>query len=91
MEIKIIEDSVDTLKIELVGEDSTLVNLLKEELYKDEKVLSAAYYVKHPLTSSPQLIIKTSKGRKAKIALKSALARVDKESKEFVEKVKKAV
>lgn len=89
MELKIIKEEKDFLQAELVGEGHTFTNLLKEELWEDEKVKSAAYVIPHPLTSNPQIIVRTS-GKMPKTALRDAAERIEKKAKEFSEKFKKA-
>ena len=79
----------DLLEIELIGENNTLANVVKEELYQDSKVKGAAYVVEHPLTSSPRIIIHTNGENPEKI-LKNAAARLEKQATEFEQKFKKA-
>lgn len=90
MELKFLKDDKDVAEIEVVGEGHTLVNAIKDELCEDDKVQSAAYMVKHPLTSNPILIIRTKSGRTPKAALKNAAARLEKKTTEFEGKFKKA-
>jgi len=90
MEIKILEENKEEMKLELVGEGHTVANTIKEELYEDEKVKSSAYLVEHPLTSNPMLIVRTKKGRTPKAALKGAAQRLQKKAEEFKTKYKKA-
>jgi len=89
MEVKIIKDNKDMAQVELVGENATFANLLKEELYEDTAVQSAAYITEHPLTSSPNIIVRT-KGKTPMKALKDAAARIEKKAAEFETKFKKA-
>lgn len=59
MEIKIIEKSKNKLKFELVGEDHTFSNLLKDALKSIKHVEIATYSVDHPLISNPEFLIQT--------------------------------
>ena len=90
MEIKVLEEDKDMMKVELVGEGHTLANAVKEELCEDEKVRSSVYVVEHPLKSNPVLIFRTKKGRTPKAALKGATQRLQKKASEFKTKYKKA-
>lgn len=57
MELKIIEKSKGSLKLEIVGEDHTLCNSLKDELLTDKTIKIASYRIEHPLTSNPVFLI----------------------------------
>lgn len=59
MEIKVIEQSKNKLKFEIVGEDHTFSNLLKDALVKVKHVDIATYVVDHPLISNPEFFIQT--------------------------------
>ncbi len=89
MELKILKDEKDMLQAEVVGEDTTFINLLKEELYEDKSVKSAAYIIEHPLTSNPQIIVRT-KGKSPKKVLKDAVERIEKKASDFEAQFKKA-
>ena len=90
MEMNILEDLKTKIVFELVGEDDTFCNVLKEELWNDSDVDAAAYNVKHPLVSSPVFIVETKKGDPRK-ALKGAVDRLKKTNKEFLTAFKKVV
>ena len=77
------------LEAEVVGETTTFLNLLKEVLYEDKRVKSAAFFVKHPLIGNPQIIVQTESGN-PKTALKAAAEKIEKLADEFEEKFKKA-
>ena len=64
MEIKIIEDSKKKLVIELVGQDHTLCNIIKEGLNKEKSVTIASYKIEHPLTSNPIMLIEADNPKK---------------------------
>ncbi len=77
MEINILEDKPTRLVFELKGEDHTLCNALREELWNDESVTVSAYNIAHPLVGVPKFIIET-KDKEPKKALKDAIARLKK-------------
>ena len=60
MEIKILEKTNDTLEIEIIGEDHTLCNALRELLIEDDNVIFASYKIDHPLVGHPTFIVKTN-------------------------------
>lgn len=89
MELKILKEDDKLLRLEVKGETSTFLNLLKEVLYEDKKVKSAAFVMRHPLQGSPEIIVQMEKGS-PKTALKDAAERIQKLADEFEEKFKKA-
>ncbi|MBS3141655.1 DNA-directed RNA polymerase subunit L [Candidatus Woesearchaeota archaeon] len=92
MEIKVIKQEKDLLEFELVGQDSTYCNLLKDALWQDKDVEFAAFKVDHPLTSSPTVIVKTRKGSPNKAvldAIESLKKRFSELEKEVLQGIKK--
>ncbi|MEM3374333.1 MAG: DNA-directed RNA polymerase subunit L [Candidatus Woesearchaeota archaeon] len=82
MEINILEDKPKRLVFELKGEDHTLCNALREELWNDESVVVSAYNIEHPLIGTPKFIIET-KDKEPKKALKDAISRLKKRNSEI--------
>ncbi|OVE75002.1 DNA-directed RNA polymerase subunit L [archaeon D22] len=87
MEMNILEESKGKLMFELVGENHTLCNALREELFNDKDVEVASYNIKHPLTSSPRFIIEAKDPKKS---IKEALKRLKATNDEFVKAFAKA-
>lgn len=75
MEIKVIEKGKNLLKVEIVGEDHTLCNAIRKELWNDKDVKVSGYGVAHSLVSSPVLIIETS-SKNPKTVLSDAIKRL---------------
>ena len=75
------------MRVEIKGEDHTLANYLRKELWQDKDVKVAGYNVEHPLVSSPVLIVETSKTSPRK-ALLSAVDRLEKKNAELLVKLK---
>ncbi len=88
MEIKVLEQTKNKLKIELVGQSHTLANALTKELWNDKNVAIAGYNMPHPQVSSAILIIETSKSDPKK-ALTGAISRLKKDNKALNVLVKK--
>jgi DNA-directed RNA polymerase subunit L len=89
MEVKILEESKNSIKVELIGENHTLASALGNELNNDSHVLVAGYTYEHPLVSNPILIIKTD-GKISPIkAINSCIASLKKNNSEFLVKIKK--
>jgi len=47
MELKILEESKSSLKIRIEGEDHTLANVLRRELWSDSHIKVSGYNVDH--------------------------------------------
>ena len=88
MEIKVIKDRAKELELEIIGEDSTILNPIKEKLLERENVVYAEYSIEHPILSNPKLYIKT-KSANPKDELKAVLKELQKEFKSFREQIEK--
>lgn len=73
MEIKVIREEKDELEIEVVGENHTFMNALRDVISTHKDVIRATYKVEHPVLSNPVLYVKT----KAKKVPKSMEKKVD--------------
>lgn len=72
LKVVVLHDEPKRLTVRMKGEDCTVLNLLVEELNRDEHVKFAAYRLEHPLTGEYTLTIVTD-GVKAPLdALKDA-------------------
>ncbi len=77
MELKIVEQTDKKLVVDVVGENHTFCNALKDELAQDENVKFASYKINHPLLGMPQLFVEMKKGEPAK-AMQAAAKRLKK-------------
>ncbi len=59
MELKIIDKTADEMHLEIIGENHTLLNMLKSALLDDSRVQIATYDMKHVSISDPILFVKT--------------------------------
>ncbi|TQD24022.1 DNA-directed RNA polymerase subunit L [Methanolobus vulcani] len=59
MELKIIDKTEDEMHLEIIGENHTLLNMLKSALLDDKRVQIATYDMKHVSISDPILFVKT--------------------------------
>jgi len=71
MELRLKSKTDKKMEIEFIGENDTLLNLLKTRLLQDPTVETATYIMGHPYLDNPLFIIET-KGGKPDAALKSA-------------------
>ncbi|MFO8016237.1 MAG: DNA-directed RNA polymerase subunit L [Candidatus Woesearchaeota archaeon] len=88
MELKVLEETKNRLVVEINGEDATLCNILRKELWNDDKVKSAAFSVKHPSIGVPQLVVETT-GKEPREALSDAVKRLKKSLSDFEKKAAK--
>jgi len=79
MELQVIEESKTKLVFDLPGEDATLCNALKRELWNDKSVKAAGYSVNHPSIGTPRIVVETS-GESPRDAVKEAIKRLKKEN-----------
>ena len=78
MEINVIEENKNKLVFSLKGEDHTLCNAIKDELWNDDSVKVATYRIDHPLIAVPVMTVETDGKKSPKDALKAAMKRVTK-------------
>jgi DNA-directed RNA polymerase subunit L len=89
MEVKILESSKDSIKIELIGEDHTFANALRKELWNNSGVKLAGYNVEHPLVSNPVLVVDSDGKQDPKKILLKAVEDLRKKNLIIIEKLKK--
>ena len=83
MEMNIVENRKSKLILEIKGTDHTICNSLKGELYNDEHVKVSTYSIKHPLITTPKVIVETDNEETPKNALSGAIARLKKNNERF--------
>jgi len=88
MEIKVLEDKKKRFVFELIGEDHTICNALRDELWSDKAVEVSAYNISHPLVGIPKFIVETDGKKEPKKAVKDAISRLKKKNSELIKKSK---
>jgi DNA-directed RNA polymerase subunit L len=78
MDIEILEETKNKIHFKVKGEDHTILNLLKEELWKDNNVKAAAYRMDHPLIGIPEMTVEVTQGNDPRKAIKDAVKRIEK-------------
>ena len=63
MEIKVLEKTAESVKIEVTGENHTLLNLLREKCWK-AGASQASYMIEHPYLSSPKIMVRAKNPKK---------------------------
>lgn len=82
MELKTIKKTAKELKIEITGENETILNPITEVLLQYDDVDYASYMSDHPESNKRQLYIKVKKGKPEEILLK-AVKQLETEVKTF--------
>ncbi|KJE48820.1 MULTISPECIES: DNA-directed RNA polymerase subunit L [Acidiplasma] len=73
----VVSRNKDSITLEVINYDNTLLRPLMEEVTKDDKVEIAHYYIKHPEIDNPQIYIKVSTG-KPQAAIKRTIRKMNK-------------
>jgi DNA-directed RNA polymerase subunit L len=87
MELRVIRKEDKTLEVELIGENETTLNVLKQRLLANPDVDSATFLVGHPLLDQPRLVVHVRKGKPEailKAAAKELREDLDKLETEFL-------
>jgi len=90
MEIKVLENEKNRLRIELVGDTHTLANLITKELWNETDVTVSGYNLMHPQTRNIVMLIETTKKDPKKVLLET-LTTLKKKSSEFQTQFQKAI
>ena len=89
MELTVQEKSKNKLVLQLKSETTTICNVLRDQLWSDEKIKAAGYNVRHPLEGQPSLIIEITT-KKPETALQDAVSSVRKDLSKLKKDIKKA-
>jgi len=90
LNLKVLKKTEDELRIEFEGERHTLLNLLRSELLKDERVVIATYDAKFPIMDNPIFRLKT-RGADPLDVIRDASARIADLCDEFLREYDEAV
>ncbi|MDQ1279976.1 MAG: DNA-directed polymerase subunit [Thermoproteota archaeon] len=91
MKIKILENSKNELKVEIIGEGHSFCNALQSLLLKDSTVEFSTYNLAHPLIAHPTLYVRTKGRRKPESAMIEAAKALGKEIEEIQATFKEAL
>lgn len=90
MEIKVLEETKNKIKMEIIGASHSLCNLLKKELWKDTDVKAAAYTIEHPVVGIPILIVETA-GKNPRDVILDAVKGLKKDTDKFKKALQKGI
>jgi len=88
MEISVIENTKNRLRLEVKGEGHSFCNIIKSELWNQKNVEIAGYHIEHNLVSEPVIVVQSEKGDTKKIVL-DAVEGLRKKNKSLREAFKK--
>lgn len=84
MEMNVKSETDTKILCEIEEVDHTLLNLLKEELYKVKGVTATSYSIEHPLIKKANFYVETDGKIKPRDAVKEAITSIKKEIKDFL-------
>ncbi len=90
MEIKVLKQEKNKIEFEIIGEDHTLCNAVRKELWDFDETDISAYRIEHSLISEPIMLVETSKGDPLNAVLK-ANESLKKKIKDFKDEFNKKV
>lgn len=85
MKLELLERDKNQIKIRVIGETHTLLNLLRENSWK-KGAEKASYIIKHPYMSYPEITIKSANPLKT---LTDAATEIESQSKELAKELKR--
>lgn len=83
MELKAVTLTDKEMEIEVLGENETFLNPIKQKLLADKDVDIAEYVIEHPLLSIPRIYFRTRGTTRPQVVLKRTVSALAKEFKEF--------
>lgn len=93
MQINVLSKTDNELEVEILGENETLLNPIKQALLSDKDVDFAEYIIEHPSLSVPKIFVRTKGKAKPEVVLKRTIkglvAEFDAFETEFVNQLKK--
>ncbi len=91
MKVNVLKKSENELKIEIIGADHGICNLLQKKILQDENVDLAGYDVPHPLASSPIIYIRMKGDLKPEDTLLAAAKKAMADNDSFGKELAKAL
>ena len=79
------------LELKVMEEDHTFCNPIRKNLHEDERVITAAYNISHPVLEHPKFFVEVKKGGSPDRALKRAAEKLAADCVEVRQKLKQAL
>ncbi len=89
MKLELITKDKNTLEFYLIGERHTLPNLLKSRIENEAGIEFVSYILDHPMDDKARFIVKTSGSKSPVKVIEDACTKINKDLKQFSEKIKK--
>jgi len=88
MEFKLVEKKKESIKVEILDADETLIYPLIHELLQDKNVADARYTTGHPQLDKPVLLVRVNDGKPQAALKKAAKSLVNQyiEARQLIEK-----
>lgn len=83
MELRALTLNDKEMEVEVLGENETFLNPVKQKLLSDKDVDVAEYVIEHPLLSVPRIYIRTKNNVRPQVVLRRTLSALIKEYKDF--------
>jgi DNA-directed RNA polymerase subunit L len=87
MDIKIEEHEKNKLVLNISGENDTLLNLIRDQMWKDNDVEAAGYNIDHPLTKRAKFVLVT-KTKDSKKVFTNGINALIKANKNLIKQIK---
>ena len=75
--LKVVSKEKNSITMEMINYDNTILRPLADELIRDEQVEEARYYIKHPIIDNPKIYVKVKTG-KPQAAVKRSIKKLSK-------------
>lgn len=76
-QLRVLTKEKNTITLEMLNYDNTILRPLIDEILKDEQVEEARYYIKHPIIDNPEIFVRVKTG-KPQAAVKRSIKRLSK-------------
>lgn len=75
--MRVLNKEKNTITLEMLNYDNTILRPLVDEILKDDQVEEARYYIKHPIIDNPEIFVRVKTG-KPQAAVKRSIKRLSK-------------
>ena len=75
--LRVVSKEKDSITLEMVKYDNTILRPIVEELLRDDQVEDSKYYIKHPVIDNPVIYVKVKTG-KPQAAVQRAIKKLSK-------------
>ena len=75
--LKVVSKEKNSITMEMINYDNTILRPLADELIRDEQVEEARYYINHPIIDNPKIYVKVKTG-KPQAAVKRSIKKLSK-------------